>query len=415
MTTLIWVLVATLATSFLCSILEAVLLSITHSHVVMLQEDGHRAGDLLDAMRKKIDEPIAAILTLNTIANTMGATLAGALALQVFGSTWMAAFSAALTLTILLFSEIIPKTLGATFWPYLSRFAAYTLRVMIVIMKPILIPLSLFARTIAGDTSRPSVSRSELQVLAEIGRREGTLDEDEWQVVSNVIRLDEVTVGEVMTPRTDMVAIALDASVDDAQSLMLERGHLRLPVYQESIDSIVGIVLARDLWQAARDGESEIRGLVRPPHFSPASKAVEDLIPEMRRQRNKMAIVLDEFGGTAGLVTLEDLIEEIIGEIQDEHEIDEPEDFFPLENGSIRVWGGVPLREVDDELDLDLPDEQYDTLGGYLFGRLGRVARVGDVVAVEPGEFRITRMKGRRIEYAVYRPTVRDDDLEPDD
>jgi putative hemolysin len=135
----------------------------------------------------------------------------------------------------------------------------------------------------------------------------------------------------------------------------------------------------------------------------------------MRRQRNKMAIVLDEFGGTAGLVTLEDLIEEIIGEIQDEHEVDEPEDFFPLENGSIRVRGGAALREVDDELGLDLPDEPYDTLGGYLFGRLGRVARVGDVVAVPGGEFRVTRITGRRIEYAVFRPGEGDDDLEPDD
>ncbi len=415
MTMLIWVLVLTLSISFLCSILEAVLLSVTHSHVVMLQEKGEKAGDLLHRMRRKIDEPIAAILTLNTLAHTMGATFSGGLALQVFGSEWMAAFSAALTFAVLVFTEIIPKTLGATFWPQLSRASARILRVMIVGMKPILIPLSWFSRLIQGNASRPTVSRSEIEVLAEIGRREGALDEDEWQVVSNVIRLDEVTVGEVMTPRTDMVALALDASVEEAKALMLERGHLRLPVYDESIDQIVGILLARDLWSADRDGVTEIRGIVRQPYFSPASKAVEDLIPEMRRQRNKMAIVLDEFGGTAGLVTLEDLIEEIIGEIQDEHEVDEPEDFFPLENGSVRVWGGVPLREVDDELELDLPDEQYDTLGGYLFGRLGRVPRIGDVVAVDGGEFRVTQMKGRRIEYAVYRPSDGDDDLEPDD
>jgi putative hemolysin len=415
MTTLIWVLAATLAISFLCSILEAVLLSVTHSHVVMLQERGERAGDLLDGMRRKIDEPIAAILTLNTLAHTMGATFAGGLALQVFGSEWMAAFSAALTLAVLIFTEIIPKTLGATFWPHLTRASARTLRVMILTMKPILVPLSWFSRLISGDARRPTVSRSELEVLAEIGRREGTLDQDEWQVVSNVIRLDEVAVGEVMTPRTDMVAVSLDATVEEAKDLMLDRGHLRLPVFRESVDHIVGVLLARDLWQADREGAHEIRHLIRPPYFAPASKAVEDLIPEMRLQRNKMAIVLDEFGGTAGLVTLEDLIEEIIGEIQDEHEIDEPEDFFPLENGSIRVWGGVPLREVDDELSLDLPAEQYDTLGGYLFGRLGRVARVGDVVGVSQGEFRVTRMKGRRIEYAVFRPTDGDDDLEPDD
>jgi CBS domain containing-hemolysin-like protein len=404
LSTLIWVLAATLATSFLCSILEAVLLSITHSHVVMLQERGDAAGNLLDKMRRKIDEPIAAILTLNTIANTLGATIAGALALEVFGKPWMAAFSGALTLAILLFSEIVPKTVGATFWPQLSRPSAWILRVMIVVMKPVLVPLSAFARMMSGNASRPSISRSELEILAEIGRREGTLDESEWKVVSNVIRLDEVTVAEVMTPRTDIVAVPVDATLGQAKDLMLDDGHLRLPVFEGSTDRIVGILLARDLWRADRAGGGEIRDIMRPPLFAPSGKPVEDLIPEMRVQRNKMAIVVDEFGGTAGLVTLEDLIEEIIGEIQDEHEADEPEDFYPLDDDRTRIWGGVSVREVSDRLGIDLPEEPHDTLGGFLFGQLSRVARVGDVVDQPEGAFRITRVRGRRIEYAVWQP-----------
>lgn len=405
LSTLLWVMGATLATSFLCSILEAVLLSITHSHVVMLQESGDPAGDLLDGMRRKVDEPIAAILTLNTIANTLGATTAGALVVQIYGEQWMGVFGAVLTLGILLFSEIIPKTLGATFWPTLSRPSAWVLRVMVVVMKPILVPLSWFARAIAGNADRPSVSRAEIEVLAEIGRREGTLDEDEWQVVSNVIRLDQVAVAEVMTPRTDMVAIPVEASLQEAMDVMLDRGHLRVPVFEGSTDRIVGILLARDLWRAARDGDGTLAEIMRPALFAPSGKPVEDLIPEMRVQRNKMAIVVDEFGGTAGLVTLEDLIEEIIGEIQDEHEGDEPDDFFSLDEGRIRVWGGVTVREVSDELSIELPEEPHDTLGGYLFGRLSRVGRVGDVVEVDQaGRFRITRMRGRRIEYAVWQP-----------
>jgi CBS domain containing-hemolysin-like protein len=243
-----------------------------------------------------------------------------------------------------------------------------------------------------------------LEVLAEIGRREGTLDEAEWKVVSNVMRLEDVTVAEVMTPRTDMVAIPFAATVAEAKKLMLDEGHLRLPVFQENLDTIVGIILARDLWRADEENVEHIQEIIRPVHFSPSSKPVEDLIPEMRTERVKMVIVVDEFGGTAGLVTLEDLIEEIIGEIQDEHEGDEPVDFQPLDAGDVRVWGGVPLRDVNERLRLDLPDEPHDTLGGYLFGRLSRVGKVGDVVGVEGGEFRVTRMKGRRIEYAVFRP-----------
>ncbi len=405
LTTLIWVVAATVATSFLCSVLEAVLLSITHSHVVMLQERDDPAGDVLESMRGKIDEPIAAILTLNTIANTLGATTAGALAATVFGQSAVIAFSVFLTTMILLFAEIVPKTIGATFWPRLSRFAAWTLRVMVFVMKPILVPLSWFARSIAGDTSRPSVSRAEIEVLAEIGRREGQLDEDEWKVVSNVIRLDEVTIAEVMTPRTDMTAVSVDATIEEAMDVMLDEGHLRLPVYEGSLDRIVGILLARDLWRAGRAGGGELRDVMRPPLFAPSGKPVEDLIPEMRVQRNKMAIVVDEFGGTAGLVTLEDLIEEIIGEIQDEHESDEPENFYPLDEDRVRVWGGVPVRDASDALSINLPEEPHDTLGGYLFGRLGRLGRVGDIVPfAEAGFFRITRMRGRRIEYAVWQP-----------
>jgi putative hemolysin len=407
MTTLLWILGITLATSFLCSILEAVFLSVTHSHVALMQDRGEWAGDWFGRARKKVDEPIAAILTLNTIANTMGAALGGAVAGRVFGSTWMALFSAVLTFSVLIFSEIVPKTVGAVYWKRLAKPAAYVLRVLIILTKPIIIPLGFIGRLITPSSEGPTISRAELEVLAEIGRREGALDEDEWKVMSNVIRLDEVSIGEVMTPRTDMVAIALDATVDEAKALMLDDGHLRLPVYEETLDHIAGVLLARDLWRADREGVTRIRSITRPVPFAPASKPVEDLIPEMRRQRTKMAIVVDEFGGTAGLVTLEDLIEEIIGEIQDEHESDEPEDFHELPGGRLRVWGGVPLRGASERLGFaptEDEEEGYDSLGGFVFGRLNRIPIVGDQVEVESGSLRVVRMRGRRIEYLLFVP-----------
>jgi putative hemolysin len=401
MITLLWVVGISLTVSFTCSILEAVLLSVTHSYVQVLKEDRAKAGALLERLQIRIDEPIAAILTLNTIAHTVGAAMGGALAQEIWGDEWITLFSAILTLVILVYSEIIPKTLGATFWERLAVPTAYTLRWMIVLMKPILVPLNLFSRLIKGER-QSSVSREELAVLAEIGRREGTIDEDEWEVVTNVIKLDEVQVSEVMTPRTDMVAIPLDSSIRDTIQVMLDEGHLRLPVYRGSVDRIEGIVVARDVWQADRDGTEELTEVLRPVQFVPTSKLVEDLLPEMRGQRSKMSIVVDEFGGTAGLVTLEDLIEEIVGEIQDEHEGDEPLGFQDLGEGQMRIWGGVPVREVNDKLDLDLADEPHDTLGGFVFGALNRLARVGDVVEVGGGRFRVTRVRGRRIEFVVF-------------
>jgi putative hemolysin len=407
MSTVIWVLVATLATSFLCSILEAVFLSVQRSFVALLKSEGEWAGHWLDRAQKNVDEPIAAILTLNTIAHTVGATMGGAFALEVFGSAWVAAFSAVLTLVILIFTEIVPKTLGATYWSRLAKPSAYVIAGMVWAMKPVLRPLSWLSRAIAPKSARPTISRAELEVLAEIGRREGALDEDEWRVVSNVIRLDEVTVSEVMTPRTDMVAISSHATIEEAQETMLRTGHLRLPVYEGGLDRIVGVVLGRDVWKASRDGNRRLDEIIRPVPFAPASKAVENLIPEMRQHRTKMAIVVDDFGGTAGLVTLEDLIEEIIGEIQDEHEADEPVDFHRLHGGRLRVWGGTTLREAADVLGFR-PNEDdmelYDSLGGYLFGRLNRIPVVGDEIDVGSGRLRVTQMRGRRIEYMLFIP-----------
>lgn len=407
MLTLVWILAASLAISFLCSILEAVFLSVTHSYIAVLKNEGEWAGEWLEGAQKNVDEPIAAILTLNTIAHTMGATMSGVEAGEQFGNAWAGVFAAGLTLAILIFTEIVPKTVGATYWKALAKPAAHTLRAMVLVMKPIIKPLGWISGILTPRSERPTISRAELEVLAEIGRREGTLDEDEWSVVSNVIRLDEVSIGEVMTPRTDMVAIPSDSTIQTARETMLETGHLRLPVYEESPDKILGIVLGRDVWRADREGTSTLDGVIRSVPFAPASKAVEDLIPEMRAQRTKMAIVVDEFGGTAGLVTLEDLIEEIIGEIQDEHEGDEPVDFQSLFGGRIRVWGGTSLREASERLEFEPTadeEEGFDTVAGFVFGRLNRIPIVGDQVRIETGTLRVTHMRGRRIEYLLFVP-----------
>lgn len=407
MTTLLWVLGLSLGTSFICSVLEAVLLSLNYSYVAILRDEGKRAGEYLHRMQTRIDEPISAILTLNTIAHSMGAAIGGGLALRQFGDGGVAVFSAGFTLAVLLFSEIIPKTLGATYWKTLAVPTAYVLRGLIWIMKPVLIPLSLFSGLVTRRGSRGStVSRAELEVLAEIGRREGTLREEETRIVTNLMNLDKVVVGEVMTPRTDIIAVPIDATIETAKNLMLDEGHLRLPVYEESLDGIVGVLLARDLWQADRDGVTEIRELLRPVPYAPASKPVDQLILELREKRGKMLVVVDEFGGTAGLATLEDLIEEIVGEIQDEHEEDEPLAFQDVGRGVTRIWGAVSIREVNERLSLALPEDRFDTVGGFVFGSLNRIPRAGDEVPVPGGLIRVAKMRGRRVEYLRFFPEL---------
>ena len=395
---------ASLAISFVCSVLEAVLLSVSHAHIAVLRSRGERAGHILHAMKRRIDEPIAAILTLNTIAHTIGAALGGAIAARAFGDVVVGAFAAVLTLAVLVLSEIIPKTIGATFCNRLANPAAYLLRAMVVVMKPLLVPLGWLSRWIKPSGALPgTISRAEIEALAEIGHREGAIAEDEFHVMSNVMQLDEIAASEVMTPRIDIVAVPVEATIDEAMEVMLDRGKLRLPVYEGDLDRIVGILLARDLWRAAREGRDAIQEIARPIRFAPASKPVEELIREMRAERTKMIIVLDEFGGTAGLVTLEDLIEEIVGEIQDEHEVDEPRDFQDTEGGRTLIRGGAPVKDVEDRLGVEL-GEEFDTIGGYVFGALEGVAKTGDSVETVSGRLRVVGVRRRRIEYLVFEP-----------
>jgi CBS domain containing-hemolysin-like protein len=404
MTELLLVVGAGLALSFLCSVLEAVLLSLTHSYVGVLRERGDRAGIILARMRERIDEPIAAILTLNTIAHTVSASVGGAMALRAFGSQWVALFSAVLTLAILVLSEIVPKTIGALYWKALATPTAYTLQFMVVAMKPILVPLGRLNRLIMPRGAKgPTVSRAELEVLAAIGRKEGTIDPEEFQVLTNVMNLSEVRAVDVMTPRTSIVAVAAAATLEHAVDLMVRHGHMRLPVYGDTLDNVQGVLLARDALRAVReDATATAASVMRPAFFVPETKPVEELIRELRAERINMAIVIDEFGGTSGLVTLEDLIEEIVGEIHDEHEIALP--LFQGAAGRTLIAGNAPIWQVNETLGLELRDDEHDTIGGFVFGRLGHVPREGDEVHVDGGRLRVVTMSGRRVARVAFLP-----------
>ncbi len=406
------VVAAALGISFLCSVLEAVLLSATPTYAGLLKKQGKPGGAALARLKKRVDEPIAAILTLNTISHTVGAAWAGSIAAGIVDSwavgvfSGIAVFSGLLTIAVLIFSEIVPKTLGAAYWKALAGPSARLLEAMVLVLKPILFVLGRLSHWVnrGKGSGQATMSRAEIRVMTEIGRREGTIDEDEYQVMSGVLGIGLTRVDEVMTPRTDIVAVPAEADYEQAMATMLETGKLRLPVFQGSLDEIVGVLLARDLWRAQREGQGGmVSGVMKPMPFVPGAKPVEALISEMRARRTQMAIVLDEFGGTAGLVTLEDLIEEIVGEIQDEHDRDEPRDFRELDEGRLLVYGGTALADARERLGLKL-DGDYDTVGGYVFGGLKRLARAGDFVALPDGrhQFRVARMRGRRIEYVVF-------------
>jgi putative hemolysin len=403
-TALIVVVSVSIAVSALCSILEAVFLSATPSYVATLAERGDRAGLVLQRLRSRLDEPIAAILTLNTVAHTVGAAMGGALALSVFGDAWVAIFSAILTLLILVFSEIIPKTIGARYWRRLSRPTAYVLDGLTVLTRPVWLPLSAIGRLFVRKShAEPTIGPADVLALAAVGRREGAIDPMTWQVVRNALALHRVAVRRIMTPRTSIVGVSSGTSVAEARRIIQDAGHLRLPVHEGSIDFVVGVVMARDLWRKELTGEELVKDLMRPPLVVPDSKPVDRLLVEMRRDQVTIAIVLDEFGGTAGLVTIEDLVEEVVGEIREEHE---PPDtrFTDLPGGHVLVRGDAPVRAVNERLDLDLPEDVVDTLGGFVLDRLGRVAVPGDRVIVHRGALRVEATADLRVVEVVFEP-----------
>ncbi len=243
-------------------------------------------------------------------------------------------------------------------------------------------------------------SPEEIRMLIEQSHQEGEIEAEQEQMIHGVFEFPEILAREIMTPRPDIIALDIATSMDEVVRLLIEEGHSRIPVYEENLDNIVGILLVKDLlpYMAGTRGEGFVlRELLREPYFVPDTKRIGELLAELRARNVHLAIVLDEFGGTEGIVTLEDLLEEIVGEIYDEYDIAEP-DFTTTPEGDVLIDGGASIDEVNERFGMDLSSEDFDTIGGYIFGTLGRVPRIGDQVHVDgSGDLRVEATEERRV------------------
>ena len=310
-----------LAFSFLCSIAEAVLLSVTPSYIV-LQERSHRhSGDLLRKLKDDINKPLSAILTLNTIAHTVGAAGVGAQATEVFGSGYLGITSAVLTFLILVFSEIIPKTLGAYYWRRLAPLTAYCLRMLVIAMYPFVKLSEMVTRSLGEATAVKGFSRGEFMAMAELSQEEGQLDQQETEILKNLLEMDRVRVKDVMTPQNVVFSIPENLTVGAYFSKYQGERFSRIPTFQEVPDQLGGFVLLNDLLLAQARGNSANRMSVyrRELYAVVGQMSLAQVIREMLDKRAHMMLVVDEYGGTEGIVTLEDIIEALLGmEIVDE-------------------------------------------------------------------------------------------------
>lgn len=334
------------------------------------------------------------------------------LGMQSWASTLIALASAVLLHATL--GQQVPKLIAIHRAEWITAHVSIPfLELLSVALFPITRPLSFLVRGgvrafgVRGTGLHPLMQTpEELRMLVTHGADPGEIEQDERDMIRGVIEFGETVAREVMTPRTAMIALEAGITFDELVRVAIEEGHSRYPVYEGSVDSIIGVILTKDLLPLLAKREEleqtgfELKSIVRPAYFVPGTKLVSELLQELRSQKVHLAIVLDEYGGTHGLVTMEDLLEEIVGEIADEY--DEPElEFEATPEGDTLIDGGVSLGEVNDRFALRLPEEEFDTLGGYVFGTLGRVPQVGDTVQA-PGidgdaELRVEETEERRV------------------
>jgi len=400
--TWLWVLVVVLVVfGTVLAISEASLTRMTRVRALALIEDKRRNAVTLERIEADPPRYLNAIYLSVMFCQNGSAILVAILAERSFGGWGITLVSVGFTLLYFVVVEAMAKTFGVLHsdraalavaplvW-FLGRALAVPTRALIGLAN-VLLPGR-------GLKQGPFVSEADLRAMAEAGLEEGSIEREETELIHSIFEFGDTIVREVMVPRPDVVAIEDDKALRDVQALVLEHGYSRIPVYREDLDDVVGMIFAKDVLKAFHQGKQDmpLADVVRDAHFVPESKKVADLLREMQRLKFHIALVTDEYGSVSGLVTLEDLLEELVGEITDEYDREEPE-VVEVAEGIFRVDGKVAIDEVNELLDVELPDEEWDTVGGLLLGLLGQIPDEGQEVAFRNLVFTAEQVQGRRI------------------
>jgi CBS domain containing-hemolysin-like protein len=367
MALLIFYLLLAILFSFLCSILEAVILSITPSFVESISETRPKVSLTLSQLKDDIDRPLAAILTLNTIAHTVGAAGVGAQAAVVFANVSVGVISGVLTLIILVFSEIIPKTLGAVYYRQLAGFTAKMLTALIWVLCPLVWLSKLITRLIAPNKSGMAVSREELSAMADIGHKEGVFEESELRVIKNMIAFQNIQVRDIMTPRTVVVAAQENLSVQNIYENKDFLRFSRIPIYSTNRDNVVGYIHKHDvLEELARDRhELSVKDIMRDILLVPYDITIPQLFDKMMASREQIALAVDDYGGMAGVVTMEDVLETLLGvEIVDEFDGEHDMQEYARNKWRVRAQAHGLAIEGLNEVSSNKNTDRYATPGG---------------------------------------------------
>jgi magnesium and cobalt exporter, CNNM family len=380
---------------------ETVITRINKIRAYRLQEEGRRGASSLVKLAEDPPPYLNVVLLLMLLVHLGATTIATIVAIRAIGhlGEWVATI--AMTLLLFVFAEVAPKTYAVLHTDQVALWLAPLSVWLTRVFGPLAILLVKVANVVMpgkGLPQGPFVTEHEIKALAEVASEEEAIEEGEKDLIHSIFEFGDTLVREVMVPRPDMVTAPVTSSLQDVLDLMLRYGYSRIPLYNETVDDIVGVVYAKDLLRHMHAGKQDapLDKLMREPYFVPETKKVAELLREMQQRRVHIAIVLDEYGSTAGLVTIEDLLEELVGEIADEYDREEPQ-MEPLEDGTYRVNGRLPIDDVNELLDVELPHEEWDTVAGLMYGLLGAVPTQGETVTYDNLVFTAEKVQGRRI------------------
>jgi putative hemolysin len=392
------------------SMSETALTAVSRIKVKKLAEANHFGAKFLKKLREDPNKMLATILVGNNLVNLAAASLATFIFLDLFAGrqflnegVTIATSTLVMTLLILVFGEIVPKTAAMKYSEKLSTSVAPVIWGIAVLLTPVISLLDRICRPllrlVGADVRNeaPFVTEEELKLLLSMGEKEGVLETSENKMIHSIFEFGDTVAKEVMVPKPDMFCLDIKTPMEEAIQKISEDGHSRVPVFEGSHDNIIGLVMAKDLIKVQGSKENvQLRDLVRSPLFVPETKKLDELMKLMQASRTHIAIVVDEYGVVAGLVTLEDLLEEIVGEIEDEFDKEE-KGVETLSDGTILVDARLSVKDVNEKLGTDIPEGDYDTIGGFVLSLIGRLPYIGDSASY--GDFRITveKISKRRI------------------
>jgi len=391
---------------------ETALTSVGRLRVRFLAEQGSKAAGILQRLRADPNRFLSTVLFVNTLALIVASTATALLSEELFTRwgvpeewrLWLTLLnSVILSVILLIAAEVTPKTLAITHAERVALLAAGPVDRLASFLSPILWAVTLVSRALTGGRAAraPYLTEEELISMLHVSEEQGVIEEQEHQMIHGIIEIGDKTVREIMIPRTDIVAVEKDAPLKEIVKLFKEHRHTRMPVYDVDIDHVVGLIHTKDLllfYTLSSSQKFDMDKMLRPIEFTPEQKKVDELLHDMRTKKVHMMIVVDEYGGTAGLVTLEDLLEEIVGEIRDEYDSAEEDQLVILNDHEARVDAGFPLEELNSRLGLAIEESgDYDSVGGYVHSVLGKIAAPGDTFRGGRAKWTVEKVKGRRI------------------